>query len=204
MQDWWAFVLVLWVTLVVPGPDFVVIGSAAIQDRRRALRVVLGVLTGLGVHTVLAAVGLGALLSSVPQAIAALRLIGGLVLVWFGAMMVFGRRTEPDGDRRETPNELRHPYQRGFLVNVTNPKALLFFVAVLPQFMAPGPAAIWYALGLGSTVIVSAALWWFAVLALAGLSRPDRHPRLRALVPRIGGSILAAMGVALVAQAPLG
>lgn len=204
---WWAFVVVLWAALVVPGPDFVVVVQAATVDARRGGRVAAGVVASLCVHAAAAALGLGLVLSSLPGAAVWLQVVGAGVLVWLGRGMLRAR-TAPGGGRRPGSAGGAVPegrwFLRGFAVNVSNPKALLFFAAIVPQFVVPDrpvPAQLWL---LGSTVVVCAALWWTAVVAAVRLSGLGRNERARRAAAKGGGTVLVVTGAALGLQAVLG
>ena len=132
-----AFTLASVVLIIVPGPGVLfIVGRALSHGRRTAMATALGHATGNYVVAALVAVGLGAILQRSAQVFQVVKLAGALYLVWLGIQAIRRRKalasafagvTEARGDRRAA--------REGFLVGVTNPKALILFGAVLPQFV---------------------------------------------------------------------
>ena len=152
-----------------PGPDnLFVLTQSALWGRRSGLMVVLGLCTGLIGHTVAVAVGLATVFATSATAFNALKLAGAAYLVYlaWGALRA-GAVTEhtKNGAPVLGPWKL---YQRGILMNLTNPKVSIFFLAFLPQFTAPvrGSVAL-QTISLGAlfmlaTFVVFGLLAWFA------------------------------------------
>lgn len=152
-----------------PGPDnLFVLTQSALWGRRSGLMVVLGLCTGLIGHTVAVAVGLATVFATSATAFNALKLAGAAYLVYlaWGALRA-GAVTEhtKNGAPALSPWKL---YQRGILMNLTNPKVSIFFLAFLPQFTAPvrGSVAL-QTISLGAlfmlaTFVVFGLLAWFA------------------------------------------
>ncbi len=197
---WFAFVAVLTVAVVVPGPDFAVALRSALSGIRPGLAAAAGIVTGLAVHTGAAALGLSALVATHPALLTGLRIAGACYLLLLGvqalAAAVRSRRDEtghgdptpavpaPPAAARSTPGRA---YRAGLVVNLLNPKALLFFLGLLPQFVDPraGSVAAQTLLLAGTTI--AAAATWFALLVLAVargravLTRPAARRRVDAL-----------------------
>ena len=148
---------------------------------------VLGISTGVLVHTAAAAIGLSALLASSAAAFTVVRYAGAAYLVYLGVRLLLSR----GDDLPTTPHataataETRVPwtvYRQGVLTNVLNPKVALFFLAFLPQFVDPSsPHRTAAFLTLGLVFVLSGTTWClivacFAAAAsrrLAGAARPD-------------------------------
>jgi threonine/homoserine/homoserine lactone efflux protein len=132
---------------LTPGPDMLfVAGSGAAHGRRAGLLAALGVSAGCMLHIALAAVGLSALLAASVTAFAIVKWIGAAYLVWMGFAMLRARAAATGsaghaavGDAAMAPRPTRVFWQ-GALTNALNPKVALFFLAFLPQFIAPGVA----------------------------------------------------------------
>jgi len=126
---------------LAPGPDnvFVLMQSAA-YGRRAGLFVVLGLCTGLIGHTLAVAIGLAALFATSATAFTLLKLAGAAYLLylawgaWRAAPMMNAAKTLAEPRRRAAPR-LIALYRRGIILNLTNPKVSLFFLAFLPQFV---------------------------------------------------------------------
>ncbi len=151
-----------------PGPDNVfVLLHSAVHGRRAGLLVVLGLCSGLLFHTAAVALGLAALFAASASAFTALKVVGAGYLVW----LAWGAWNAPVGIHEEAsgaPMTAAQTYGRGVLMNITNPKVAIFFVAFLPQFTDParGPVAL-QILALGGIFIIAALLTfstiaWFA------------------------------------------
>ena len=126
-----AFLLAVTVILVTPGPDMAFMVATGIdQGRRAAVRGALGVTSAMTIWVLVAATGLGVALAQVPAALDAIRLAGAGYLAVL-AITTWRRAGAPLAEAATVPNVFR----RGFVVNITNPKIALFFVAFLPQFL---------------------------------------------------------------------
>ncbi|WP_439114773.1 LysE family translocator [Hydrogenophaga sp.] len=138
------FIAAGWLLNLTPGPDVLYIVSSALKSGVRAgLVAALGIVSGCFVHVLAAALGVGALLATSATAFTVLKWAGAAYLVWMGVKLLFARSgssaiVTAEVGREQVPADLRHIYWRGFLTNVLNPKVALFFLAFVPQFIAPG------------------------------------------------------------------
>lgn len=128
-----AFVAVILLFLLPPGPDMAyMIATGLAGGRRAAVRGILGIGTGMAVYAVAVAVGVGSVTRSHPLILDGVKVCGALYLARLAYVTVrdAGRR---GGDSSPTPTA--RPYVRGVVVSLANPKLILFFLAVLPQFV---------------------------------------------------------------------
>ena len=138
------FIAAGWLLNLTPGPDVLYIVSNALKSGVRAgIVAALGIVSGCFVHVFAAALGVSALLAASATAFTVLKWIGAAYLMWMGVKLLFtkggGSSIVPaDAAEASVPADLRRIYQRGFLTNVLNPKVALFFLAFVPQFIAPG------------------------------------------------------------------
>ena len=198
-MSWRPFLAVVVVAYVVPL-DLAVILRAAAGGRRCALRAALGAQTGLCAHMLLAAGGLSLVLARSPGVLAAIRLAGAAYLVYLGvrAILAAGRAAPDDGRQRST----RSWFAQGLVTNLLNPKAVLFFASILPQFVDPAAAPAPQVLALGvADVLVGVAVWavWIALTGGLAVALADR--RRRRVWDRATGGAFVAVGVALAAAA---
>jgi threonine/homoserine/homoserine lactone efflux protein len=133
-----AYSLACFVLVITPGPDMSLFLAKTVAGGRRAgIAALLGVQLGCCVHTMLAALGLSALLAASASAFFVLKLVGGVYLLWLAIDAV--RHGSALNVRAVGPSDV--PLWRTFLVgvgvNLTNPKVVLFFVTFLPQFVSP-------------------------------------------------------------------
>lgn len=141
---------------LTPGPDvFFIVTNALRRGARAGLVAALGIAAGCCVHIVAAAVGVSAVVAASTTAFTVLKWVGALYLVWVGASMLFAR-AKPDAPGlmsgvEVTQGSLWRVFRRGFWTNAVNPKVALFFLAFVPQFIAPDtahPSLAFLALGL--------------------------------------------------------
>lgn len=188
---------------LTPGPDMLfVAGSAAARGRRAGLLAALGVGAGCLFHTLLAALGLSALLAASELAFNVVKWAGAGYLVWTGLQMLSTRRREQPSPGAEPPRS-GNPFWQGALTNALNPKVALFFLAFLPQFIdadAPGQAMALLVLGtlfnIGGTA-VNLVIAWVASGVASGLSRHEGAGRLGPWLQRLAGAIFVGLGVKL-------
>lgn len=139
------FIAAGWLLNLTPGPDVLYIVSHALRSGARAGIVAgFGITAGCFVHIGAAAIGVGALLAASAAAFNVLKWLGAAYLLYTGLRLLFARSggsplaqaAEQIGP--EEPADLRRVFVGGFWTNVLNPKVALFFLAFVPQFIAPG------------------------------------------------------------------
>lgn len=150
-----------------PGPDNVfVLLHSAVHGRRAGLLVVLGLCSGLLFHTAAVALGLAAVFAASATAFTALKLLGAGYLLW----LAWGAWNAPVGiaDTANATDDAMTPWQtylRGVVMNVTNPKVAIFFLAFLPQFADPARGNMALQIVLLGAVFMLAALLTFSAVA---------------------------------------
>ena len=142
------FGLVALASYVVPGPDAAVIVPRALRRRRLGMAAAAGVQSGMAVHCLLAVAGVSAAVAARPGLMSVVQAVGGLYLIGLGVRdgrglltpraATTGCSTESAGMTEAAGQSLLAAYVSGVGVNVLNPKAILFFVAILPQFVPDG------------------------------------------------------------------
>jgi len=138
------FIAAGWLLNLTPGPDVLCIVNHALRGGvRPGVAAALGIVSGCFVHVVAAAVGVSALLATSATAFTVLKWAGAAYLMWMGVKLLLakggGSSIVPAGVSAEVAAvNLWRVYRQGFLTNVLNPKVALFFLAFVPQFIAPG------------------------------------------------------------------
>ena len=135
------FIAAGWLLNLTPGPDVLYIVSNALRSGTRAGIVAgLGITAGCFVHIAAAAVGVGALLAASATAFSVLKWAGAAYLLWMGVRMLLSHKPSGDGAgiAPAAAAPLRKVFLGGFWTNVLNPKVAIFFLAFVPQFIAPG------------------------------------------------------------------
>ncbi len=158
------FLIFAVVLILIPGPDFAVVTKNTIAGgRRRGRWAALGVASSNFVQGTAAACGLGAVIVRAQPVFEAIKWAGVAYLAYLGAQAirsaVRGRYAPIDGDDQDAGGRGFTGWRQGFLSNITNPKVLVFYLAVLPQFLSPGVAIGW----------LLALAWSHAVLGLGYL-----------------------------------
>lgn len=195
-----SFLAVALMLTVAPGPDnLLVIALGMARGRRSGLAFGLGCALGCLNHTLLAALGVSALVAASPAAFMTLRIAGGVYLIWLGIQAI--ARAQPStGPAAVSEESLPRLFAKGLVANAINPKVILFFLALLPQFVDPGRGnAGWQIAQLGSlfalvAVLVFGALGWFA--GTFG-ERLTRQPVIGVWLDRAAGAIFIALGIRL-------
>lgn len=185
-----------------PGPDnLMVLGIGMAKGRIRGMAFGLGCALGCLSHTLLAALGVSALVAASPLAFTVLKTGGGLYLAWLGLHAIRSRGGASAGHAGEAEASAPALFLRGVIANAINPKVVLFFLALLPQFVAAGRghASLQIAL-LGLVFTAQAAvlfglLGWFSGAVGGWLSR---RPRAGLWLDRLAGTIFIALGLRLI------
>ena len=127
-----------WLLNLSPGPDVLYIVTNALKSGVRAgIVAALGIVSGCFVHVFAAAISVGALLATSVTAFTVLKWIGAAYLLWMGIRLLLSKATSLDLRTGSTEVNLWRVYRQGFLTNALNPKVALFFLAFVPQFIAP-------------------------------------------------------------------
>ncbi len=154
---------------LAPGPDNIfVLTQSALHGRTSGLIVTFGLCTGLIVHTLAVALGVAVIFQASAIAFTALKLAGAGYLLYL-AWQVFRASVTKIEATRDNPLSYKKLYSRGIIMNVTNPKVSIFFLAFLPQFADPnrGPVALQIIL-LGLLFMLSTVLIFGGIALLAG------------------------------------
>jgi len=197
LESWIAFCVTEAVLCFTPGPAVLLIVSVALgRGLRPSLGAGLGIVTANTLYFALSATGVAAALVASRPLFLMLKWGGAAYLIWLGLRMLLSRRsTEPNA----RPVILARTFLRGFVVQGANPKALVFFVALLPQFIDPAGSVgtQMLVLGASSVVIELLALTLYSLGAVR--ARAVAGARVAGLLERIGGGLLVAAGAKLVA-----
>jgi threonine/homoserine/homoserine lactone efflux protein len=175
----WLFGLAALALLAIPGPAVLyIVFQSAEQGRRVGLASVAGVHLGTLVHVAAASAGLSALIVASSLAFNVVKYAGAAYLVYLGIRKLFERDASARVERKREP--LRRAFMRGTIVNALNPKTALFFLAFLPQFVAPDRGGVWsQALVLGLVFVglglVTDSLYAVAAGTVGGLLRRRRN-----------------------------
>lgn len=183
-----------------PGPDnlFVMMQSAT-HGRRAGFCVVLGLCCGLLVHTTAVALGLAAVFAAAPAAFTLLKFAGAAYL----AYLAWQAWRAPAAAQPDQPAPQMHPGRmlvRGFIMNLTNPKVIFFFLAFLPQFVAPGLGPVALQLCWLGCLFILATLVSFGIItcfaAMLG-ERLKRSDAMQGILNRLSSLVFAGLALRL-------
>lgn len=197
---WLAFLAAALVIAVSPGPGAVLSMSTGLRyGYAAALRAIAGLQIALLLQLCVVALGLGAVLATSEAAFAVVKFAGAAYLIWLG---VHKWRSPPepiggDGEGLRVQSR-RQLYAQGILVNLTNPKAIVFIAALVPQFIVPDrPQWPQFAI-IGATMVAVDMMVMSCYALLATRFRPLlRNPRLLRLQNRIFGGLFVGAGALL-------
>jgi len=186
---------------LAPGPDnLFVLMQSAMWGRGSGMFVVLGLCTGLIGHTVAVAIGLAAVFATSEAAFTMLKLAGALYLLYL-AWQAFRFKGMDSAGARPAALGAGQLYRRGIIMNLTNPKVSLFFLAFLPQFTSPARGSVaLQTLSLGglfmlSTLLVFGLLAWFSG-TLGERMQSSQHAQR--ILNRIAGAVFVGLAVKLI------
>jgi threonine/homoserine/homoserine lactone efflux protein len=184
-----AFLLASFLLAIVPGVGTAMLVKQSLRGgRRAALATVAGLETGVAFWAVAAGLGLSVLLVASEVAYQGLRVVGVVVLLWFGVRALMGRAAESTATKGGG-------FRAGLLVNLANPKLAVFAVSFLPQFVAPD-AGRWVLLTLAAVWVIVDTVWYLIIATLLTkiIGWLKRHQRM---LERVTGGVLVGLGLKL-------
>ena len=198
-----AFLVTIYVLILIPGPSVLFVVSRGVAlGRRSALATVIGNEIGLSLQLALVAVGVGSLLAGSDAVYTTVKLVGAGYLVVLGIRSIRDRKSLAVAlnSTVAAPRSISRTIREGFVVGVTNPKGLLIFTAVLPQFIdrRAGHATI-QLISLGSICVLVALLSDTVWAVVSGSARRwlGSSPRRLERLSSSGGVALVALGAGL-------
>lgn len=199
VAGFWVIALLL---IALPGPDWAFTIASGVRDRT-VYPAVAGLMAGYVLLTGVVAAGVGALVASTPAILTVLTLIGAAYLLYLGGSLLKRRSTAPDlgAPASVTSERWWARMLRGAGVSSLNPKALVLFLALLPQFTdtsaaLPVPAQV---AALGALYIMTCGLFYTAVGVGARAAALTR-PRVMRALPKVSGVAMMALGVVMLGE----
>lgn len=177
--DWKAFLLAMIVIELTPGPNMGWLAALSAQyGKRVGMMAVAGVTLGLAVQIVAAAVGLSALIANFPLAYHSIRWAGVLFMLWLAweAFSDSGSTTPATGLSEKG-------FRRGFIANLLNPKALVFYAVIVGQFASPNFGALWWQILILGGLHLSIAISVHVSIVILGAKLGDAFEQWRTSLP---------------------
>jgi threonine/homoserine/homoserine lactone efflux protein len=187
---------------MTPGPDnLLVLSIGASKGRKLGVAFGLGCAIGCLSHTILAALGVSALIAASPVAFTGLKLVGGAYLIYLGWQALRSKGSVNAPSDGGTPSSAWQLFGKGMFANAINPKVVMFFLAFLPQFVSSSQGDVpWQLAQLGVVFTLQAALLFGVLGYFAGQVGRwlNRNKNAGLWLDRIAGTIFIALGVKLV------
>ena len=199
---WLSLVVACLVISLTPGAGAINTMTNSLNEGwRRSIWGIVGQQLALVVHVAIVAAGVGLLVARVPWLFETVRYVGAAYLVYLGIRLIIARVPEEVAEAEAPrPAEGRWPMlRRGFWVNLLNPKAIVFFLAFVPQFIRldrdPWPQ---YLILIGTTVVIDVIVMWFVFAATAqGFRRLTASTRGQRTLNIVFGSLFIAVAALL-------
>ena len=212
IENYLGFVLAAILLNLTPGTDTMYIITRSVSHGSAAgFYSVLGIISGILVHTVFAALGLSIILINSPLAFTIVKYIGASYLCYLGIKMLMSKQPSllanhlPKSSPSVPANSIAHwqIYKQGVLTNVFNPKVALFFLAFFPQFIHPSYAhsALSFLI-LGLSFALTGFVWCscLALLASKFSANLRKNPAIEVLLNKISGVVFIGLGVKLLTE----
>ena len=194
------FAATAFLLIVVPGPSVLFVVSRGVAlGRRAALVTVAGNAVGIYLQVLAVAIGLGAIIERSILALQMIKLAGAFYLMYLGVQAIRHRREMATVlDAAEAVRPRRRIFREGFVVGLTNPKNIIFFTAVVPQFVDRSGAPVAVQITILGTIYVGIAMVSDSVWAIiAGTARSwfARSPRRMEILGGTGGLVMLGLGI---------
>lgn len=198
LELWLAYVATSAVVLAIPGPTILLVLSYSITHGRKAtLPVVIGVALGDSVAISLSLIGLGTLLAASAFWFTIIKWVGGCYLIYLGVALLRGAgKPIPEQAQQVRASASRKLFGNAFIVTALNPKSIVFFIALLPQFISPDhpvTAQLWI-LGVTFVVLATIGATSYALFATS-IRRWLASARAKKVYSMVGGGLLLGAGV---------
>ncbi|TFV87478.1 LysE family translocator [Oxalobacteraceae bacterium OM1] len=202
VQTWWLFVVMTFFVSATPGPNMLLVMTCSARSGLRpAVAAMAGCMTALLAMMGLSAAGLGALLQAFPTVFDTLRWVGAAYLAYLGVKSWRAPVSDAPADAPQVVSgNVGAMYRQGLLVAASNPKAILFAAAFLPQFIQPSePKLPQFAILLATFAVIEVS--WYLVYALSGrrLSGYLRQAKVLKVFNRLTGGVFVGFGALMAA-----
>ncbi|MEV3934437.1 LysE family translocator [Glycomyces sp. NPDC049804] len=200
------FGLAILLAAIVPGPDFaMVVRNTVLSGRVSGMWTAVGIGLGIGVWVVATSIGLAALLAASALAFTAVKLAGAVYLVYLGVKSI--RAAVKERRRPAAEIELDRPmghwaaFRSGLMCNLLNPKAVVLFTALMPQFLGGGGSQAVLIGELAAVGMTVCCLFYIGLANLIGLLRAVlERPSVRAWLNGVTGAVMVALGLRVAAN----
>ncbi|WP_129648981.1 LysE family transporter [Peristeroidobacter agariperforans] len=186
--------------MISPGPDFFIVSQTALSRGFAAgAWTAAGIASGVAFYAALAVLGLAYVLSRAAWLTIAIKILGGLYLLWLAWKML--QSSTPAASSETIPVRHRNPYLTGLLTNLTNPKVVVFFGSLFAAALTPQASLATKLAMIGMSAVLPLAWFCFVAACLALPTVRERYQSMRTAINRIGGVIIGLFGIKLLLSA---
>ncbi len=203
MENYFLFIFMAFMLIILPGPDTAIITKNTISKRKAAgLQTTAGTLIALLIHTMAAVFGLSALIVKSAFLFSILKYAGAVYLIYLGCksiLFIIKKQPQAPSDPEQVNKFAKESnFRQGFLTNLLNPKVAVFFLTFLPQFAGKGDHAFFEFLALGLTYTLLTLIWFFFYIYLIHfVSDFMKKPTTMKAVEGLTGAVLILFGLKL-------
>lgn len=201
-EIWTAFVLVETALCLTPGPAVLLVLSQALtRGAAKAVWSITGILAANTVYFILSATGVGAILMASYDIFFAIKWIGAAYLVWLGVSAFLGKSKSLSIRAADAaPVHGARLFLNGFILQMSNPKTLVFFTALVPQFIAPhAPIVPQVAILAVTSIVIEFAVQMFYAVLAGRAAHLAAQPRFARWTDRVAGTLLIGAGIGMAA-----
>lgn len=212
IENYLGFILTGILLNITPGSDTMYIITRSVsQGKKAGLYSVLGIVSGILVHTVLAALGLSIILANSPLAFTIVKYVGASYLCYLGFKMLTSKSASVIADSLPNTEKLtqaktlnyKQIYRQGVLTNTFNPKVALFFIAFFPQFIDPSYAHSTLSFLILGLIFALTGLIWCLCLALLASRFSEKlreNPAIESMLNKFSGVVFIGLGIKLLTE----
>ena len=197
------FILISLLIIIVPGPDFLIVMKNTVHSgKRNGMMSALGITTGHIVYASLAIFGIIYILTSLYYVFVLIKVLGACYLIYLGVRSILSARQSMSfNDKKQDLNQVSYlsSYRQGFLSTILNPKALLYYMSILPQFLSQGNIHMTSQVAvLALSVVLVTCCWFlFCVFIFQYIKLLFSNPKIKAIFDYSVGIILIGLSINL-------
>lgn len=201
MDNWLSFIVISLMIIIIPGPDFFIVLNNTLKGNAKN-----GIMAGLGIssahvfYSALAAFGLIFILTTSYYVFTVIKILGSIYIAYLGIKTIFNAKKafniSTDKDVK-TDMKLRLSYKQGFISTIFNPKAILFYVSILPQFITKEDGSM-QILVLSSLFILTVFIWFFLCSFLFNYIRQIfNNVKIKSMLDYAIGTVLIGLAISI-------
>ena len=202
LDEWLIVLIVQSVALMSPGPDFVMaVRNSVVHSRQAGIFTAIGFSAGAFVHTTYCIIGIAAVISQSVLLFSIIKYIGAAYLIYIGGKSLLSRGFQSDvsfkGEKAKHSMSDFQAFRSGFITNLFNPKATMFFLALFTQIIDPS-TPLWVQLVYVATCVITTIMWFsFVAFVLTDRRVKNTFLSFSKWIDRLCGGLLVALGVKL-------